>query len=106
VGSRAGLDWRKIPSPPGFDPGPSSPLSVAIPTELPGPRIILKRILNVSYTHWLRVGRVANNNFRFQTIPRILVGERRLDPRKGLLLQRDGYFVCHASMPTAKAMAI
>jgi len=37
VGPRAGLDGRKISSPPGFDPGPSSLLSVAIPTELPGP---------------------------------------------------------------------
>ena len=37
MGSRAGLDWRKISSPPGFDPGPSSPQSVVIPTELPGP---------------------------------------------------------------------
>jgi len=36
VGPRAGLDGRKVSSPPGFDPGPSSPLSVAIPTELPG----------------------------------------------------------------------
>jgi hypothetical protein len=36
VGSRAGLDGRKISSPPGFDPGPSSPYSVAIPTKLPG----------------------------------------------------------------------
>ena len=34
VGPRAGLDGRKISSPPGFDPGPSSPSSVAIPTEL------------------------------------------------------------------------
>ena len=34
---RAGLDGRKISSPPGFDPGPSSPQSVVIPTELPGP---------------------------------------------------------------------
>jgi len=25
VGPRAGLDWQKISSPPGFDPGPSSP---------------------------------------------------------------------------------
>ena len=34
----AGLDGRKISSPPGFDPEPSSPgSSVAIPTELPGP---------------------------------------------------------------------
>ena len=32
-----GLDGRKISSPPGFDPGPYSPQSVAIPTELPGP---------------------------------------------------------------------
>jgi len=38
---RAGLDGRKISSPPGFDPGPSSPQSVAIPTELPGPSIII-----------------------------------------------------------------
>ena len=36
MGPRAGLDGRKISSPPGFDPGPSSPLSVGIPTELPG----------------------------------------------------------------------
>ena len=36
VGPRAGLDERKISSPPGFDPGPSSPWSVGIPTELPG----------------------------------------------------------------------
>ena len=37
VGPRAGLDGRKMSSPPVFDPGPSSPWSVAIPTELPGP---------------------------------------------------------------------
>ena len=37
MGPRAGLDGRKISSPPGFDPGPPSPYSVAIPTELPGP---------------------------------------------------------------------
>jgi len=37
VGPTAGLDGRKISSPPGFDPGPSSTYSVAIPTELPGP---------------------------------------------------------------------
>ena len=40
MGSRAGLDGRKISSPPGFDPGPSSPYSVAIPTELPGPQLV------------------------------------------------------------------
>ena len=38
MGHRAGLDGRKISSPPGFDPGSSSPLSVAIPTELSGPQ--------------------------------------------------------------------
>ena len=37
MGPRAGLDGRKISSPPGFDPGPSIPQSLAIPTELPGP---------------------------------------------------------------------
>jgi len=37
VGPRAGLDGWKISSPPGFDPGTSSPWSVAIPTELPVP---------------------------------------------------------------------
>ena len=37
VGPRAGPNGRKISSPPGFDPGPSSPQSVAIPTDLPGP---------------------------------------------------------------------
>ena len=34
MGPRAGLDGRKISSPPGLDPGPSSPYSVAILTEL------------------------------------------------------------------------
>ena len=38
MGPRAGLEGRKISSPPGFDPGPSSPTSVAIPTGLPGPQ--------------------------------------------------------------------
>ena len=37
VGPRTGLDGRKISSLPGFDPGPSSPQSVAILTELHGP---------------------------------------------------------------------
>ena len=37
MGPRAGLDGRKISSPLAFDPGTSSPQSVAIPTELPGP---------------------------------------------------------------------
>ena len=37
VGTRVGADGRKISSSPGIDHGPSSPLSVAIPTELLGP---------------------------------------------------------------------
>jgi hypothetical protein len=41
VGPRAGLDGRKISSPPGFDHGPSSPKSVAIPTELPAHILIV-----------------------------------------------------------------
>ena len=48
MGLRAGLDWRKISSPPGFDPGPSSQQSVAIPTELPGPHIYDNNLLNSS----------------------------------------------------------
>jgi len=40
VGPRDGLDGRKLSSPPGFDPELSSPLSVGIPTELPGPHEI------------------------------------------------------------------
>jgi len=38
VGPRVGPDRRKISSPLGLDPGPSSSYSVAIPTELPGPQ--------------------------------------------------------------------
>jgi len=37
MGLKAGLYGRKISSSTGFDPGPSSPWSVAIPAELPGP---------------------------------------------------------------------
>ena len=36
----AGQDGRKISSPPGFDPGPSSSWSVTVPTELPGQHFI------------------------------------------------------------------
>jgi len=39
VGRRTGLDRGKNLSPQGFDPGSSSPWSVAIPTELPGPHL-------------------------------------------------------------------
>ena len=41
MGLRAGLDWRKISFPSVFDPGPSNPLSVVMPTELPGSIIVL-----------------------------------------------------------------
>ena len=49
MGPRTGLDGRKISSPPGFDPGPSSPQSVAITTELPGPRGTFKYIKDFMY---------------------------------------------------------
>ena len=38
MGPRAGLDGQKISSLPGYDPGPSSPQSFAIRSELPGPQ--------------------------------------------------------------------
>ena len=41
VDPRAGPDERKISSPSGFDPGPSSSKSVAMPTELPGLHIYI-----------------------------------------------------------------
>ena len=44
-GPSAGLDGRKISSPPGFNPGPSSPWSVAISTELPGPQIVTVQLI-------------------------------------------------------------
>jgi len=52
VGPRAGLDWRKISSPPGFDPGPSSPYSVAIPTDQTPPHTHIHIYL---LTPWCRV---------------------------------------------------
>ena len=48
VGPRDGMGWRKISSPSRFDPGPSSPQSVAIPIELPGPHNI---ITVITYTY-------------------------------------------------------
>ena len=48
----AGLDGRKISSPPGIDPGPSSPQSVAIQTELPGQNI---------ESHWGEIFRTCPN---------------------------------------------
>jgi len=45
VGTRTGLGGRKISSPAGFDPGPSSPWSVAIPTELPDTILYYKILL-------------------------------------------------------------
>ena len=47
VGPRAGLDGLKISSSPGIDPGPSSPHSVAIPTELPGALRDIVRMIKV-----------------------------------------------------------
>ena len=47
MGPRASLDGRNISFPPGFDPGPSSPYSVAIPAELPGALNLL--VLSLMY---------------------------------------------------------
>jgi hypothetical protein len=58
VGHRAGLDVRKISSPPGFDPGPSSPDSVAIPTELPGPQ----SYYYYYYYYYYNINRVIEND--------------------------------------------
>ena len=44
MGPRAGLDGRKISSTPEFDPGRSSPWSVAIPTELTGPVWVIRPV--------------------------------------------------------------
>ena len=45
MGPSAGLDGRKISSPPGFDPGPSSPYSVTIPNGLPGPQFYINSVV-------------------------------------------------------------
>ena len=42
-GSQGRTGRAEILVPPGFDPGPSSPQSVAIPTELPGPHSMTVR---------------------------------------------------------------
>ena len=52
VGPRASLDGRKISSPLGSDPEPSSPQSVTIPTELPGPH---NAGVSVKRTHFMRL---------------------------------------------------
>jgi hypothetical protein len=65
---RTGLDGRKISSPQGFNPGPSSPYSVAIPTELPGPHIItLNSCFNVNFS--------VNINIFFRHFTGASVGE-------------------------------
>jgi len=67
VGPRAGLDGRKISSPPRFDPGPSSPYSVAIPTELPGPHY------NITFDIY-RVGKILRPPYDEEpTLPRNVV---------------------------------
>jgi len=51
MGPRAGLDGRKISSPSGFNPKPSSPWSVGIPTELPGPHLhSVRGVIHVCYS--------------------------------------------------------
>ena len=77
---RAGLDWRKISSPPGFDPGPSSPQSVAIPTELPGPHkwfMQLGKIITVFRLFYDAVSKravIASNNGTTEAATRYFEG--------------------------------
>ena len=60
MGPRAGLDGLKISSPAGFDPGRSSPKSLDLPTELPGPQnqevllcVYSNSYMSCVYTDWL-----------------------------------------------------
>ena len=64
---RAGLDERKISYAPGFDPGPSGSHSVAIPTELPGPRItnVFTDIRNVNFQNANSKPYFYTNSFMF-----------------------------------------
>ena len=49
MGLRAGLDWCGKSRPHRDSiPGPSSPLAVAIPTELPGPKVHFYKVVNSS----------------------------------------------------------
>ena len=58
MGPRAGLDGRKISSSPGFDPGLSSSLSIAIPTELPS---LQEAWLPLAYIYiYIYIGRQHN----------------------------------------------
>ena len=50
VDPRAGLEGRELSSPSGFDPGPSRPWSVAIPTDLLGPHQSLIFLFNSCMT--------------------------------------------------------
>jgi len=63
VGPGAGLGGWKISSPPGFDPGPSSPQSVVIPTEIPGPHYLQSSSLiskeNDNEKNAIEIGRVS-----------------------------------------------
>jgi len=60
-----GWTGQKISSPQGFDPGPSSPQSVTIPTELPGPpslcNILRKIVHQVGFVYKTTIDYVYNN---------------------------------------------
>jgi len=66
VGPRAGLNLRKISSPPGFDPRTVQPgSSVAIPTELPGPhctQIWKNQTRNCQYSRGVSKVEVKSNS--------------------------------------------
>jgi len=72
VGPRAGLDGRKISSPPGFDPGLSSPQSVTIPTELPGPPSYIIRVIKSRRKRWARqVACIEGRKVSFRKVKKV-----------------------------------
>jgi len=71
-GRRAGLDGRKISSPPGFDPRPSSPSSVVISTELPGPHYIYIYVCVCMYVYmciYIYIYIYINTHIQFSLFP-------------------------------------
>ena len=77
MGPRADLDERKLSSPPGFDPGPSSLQSVTIPTELPGPHsqsLIWSENIDIIILESIESIKIA-------VTPKVLMGKLRSKPR-------------------------
>ena len=91
MGPRAGLDGRKISSLPEFDPGPSSPWSVAIPTELPDPHsLFCNHLKSRRKTVW-----ATNKDDNENIIEQCNTKERRIKPATSqLVAQRANKNYC------------